>query len=211
MDTVVTNSFERWFAQLSDRLVPFVPRSITPNQVTAAGFAVSIGGSLSLYLAGQHSLWLLVAMAAILLHILGDGVDGALARARLQTSARGCFLDQMLDNIAFVAMPLAIAFSGLARLEVLVFAMLLILLHAILIQYWMILRNKRVFPVIGPVDYELLVLGSVVFTFAWPGVVVSLGGVELGWFDLFFGIGAVLSAIDLGRSMRRLIAELEGA
>ena len=211
MDTVVTSPFERWFAQLSERLVPFVPRRVTPNQVTVAGFAVSIGGSLALYLAGQHQLWLLVAMAAILLHILGDGVDGALARARRQTSPRGCFLDQMLDNIAFVAMPLAIAFSGLAALEILVFAMLLILLHAILIQYWMILKGKRVFPAIGPVDYELLVLGSVALTFLWPGSVVSLGGIALGWFDLFFGIGAVLSAIDLGRSMRRLIAALDGA
>jgi hypothetical protein len=89
--------------------------------------------------------------------------------------------------------------------------MLLILLHAILIQYWMILKGKRVFPVIGPVDYELLVLGSVALTFLWPGSVVSLGGVELGWFDLFFGVGAAVSAIDLGRSMRRRIAELAGA
>jgi phosphatidylglycerophosphate synthase len=211
METVVTSSFERWFGQLSERLVRFVPHCVTPNQVTIAAFVISIGGSVALLLAGQNPLWLLPAMVAILVHIIGDGIDGALARARRQTSARGLFLDQMLDNVAFIAMPLAIAFSGLAYLEILVFAMLLILLHAILIQYWMILLNKRVFPVIGPVDYELLVLGSVGLAFVWPGAVLTIGGFEFGWFDLFFGFGAALSVIDLVRSMFRLIRELDGA
>jgi len=76
-------------------------RGITPDQLTFFGFLI---GLLALpLLAFQY--WYL-ALAAIIINRIFDGLDGALARYTQQTSSAGGFLDITLDFLFYAAIPL---------------------------------------------------------------------------------------------------------
>ena len=75
------------------------------NQVTLAGFALGVAGSIAI--AGGHFLWGLAALSA---SRLCDGLDGALARLGTPTD-RGGFLDITLDFVFYASVPLAFAIA----------------------------------------------------------------------------------------------------
>src|SRR5262245_19952617 len=78
-------------------------KGVTADQITVAGFALGLCGSLAIA-TGQLGL----ALVFILGNRLADGVDGAVARVRGATD-RGGFLDIALDFIFYAAVPLAFA------------------------------------------------------------------------------------------------------
>lgn len=88
--------------------------AITPNQITAIGFLLGLLAAALLALPG--SAWwiaggLLIQAASIL-----DGCDGEVARLKHRESARGGWLDTVLDRYADAALALAVTLSA-ARVE----------------------------------------------------------------------------------------------
>ena len=84
---------------LSWHITPPVARlPVTPNQITVASFLLGLLGASLLALA-DSSWWiaggLLIQFASIL-----DGCDGEIARLKKNASARGAWLDTMLDRYA---------------------------------------------------------------------------------------------------------------
>ena len=85
---------QRFFRMLAEWWVrPFVALGLTPNMVTAMGFAVSVASAAAI--AMDHLVW-----AAVLLFIAGafDLSDGALARVQGSRSTFGAFFDSTLDR-----------------------------------------------------------------------------------------------------------------
>lgn len=78
-------------------------RGIAANTVTLVGFAIGLAAPLALAFEAY-----LVALAAILLNRLADGLDGAIARAR-GPSDLGGFLDIVLDFVFYASVPLGFA------------------------------------------------------------------------------------------------------
>lgn len=89
-----------------------VSTGITPNQITVISFLISLLGagllSLGQYAAGLVG-GLLVQLASVI-----DGCDGEVARLKHLSSARGAWLDTILDRYADLAVALAVtyAFAG---------------------------------------------------------------------------------------------------
>lgn len=81
-------------------------RRITPGQVTVAGFAV---GMLAPVLLAFEAYYL--ALLAIALNRLADGVDGALARHTDTSSDAGGFLDIGLDFVFYAAVVVGFALA----------------------------------------------------------------------------------------------------
>lgn len=81
-------------------------RNVCPDQVTLVSFGI---GLLSLPLLALELYHL--ALAAILLNRVGDGVDGALARLTGKTSDAGGFLDIGLDFVFYAAVVLGFALA----------------------------------------------------------------------------------------------------
>ncbi|MEZ5774829.1 MAG: CDP-alcohol phosphatidyltransferase family protein [Hyphomicrobiaceae bacterium] len=75
------------------------------DEMTLAGFVAGLTGAVAIWL-GEP----LAALGLILASRLADGLDGAIARATVQTD-RGGFLDIALDFIFYGAVPLAFAFA----------------------------------------------------------------------------------------------------
>ncbi len=79
-------------------------RGLTPNAVTAAAFAVSLGAAGLIALGAPR-----LGFAVWLLSRVGDGLDGVIARVSGRGSSFGGYLDITLDMTAYSAMVLGFA------------------------------------------------------------------------------------------------------
>lgn len=93
---------------LWNRMVPHIPRRITPNQLTLMGQACALGAAACSAVASHGGPgWLLVLSSFLLLaYLTFDNLDGAHARRTGQTSHLGEFLDHGLDGLASTAVLL---------------------------------------------------------------------------------------------------------
>lgn len=85
------------------KVAPYVPRKITPNQITIAAFISAMLGTALLYFVQSPSAYLYWVVFNFIWYIL-DAMDGMHARLSGQTSEYGAFLDHALDNIYFLFM-----------------------------------------------------------------------------------------------------------
>ncbi len=84
-------------------------RAVTPNQVTLAAFSVALVGAVLLG-TGDYLLGVLGALMVQASSIV-DGCDGELARLTHQETARGAWLDTVLDRYADMAVVTAVTFA----------------------------------------------------------------------------------------------------
>nr|CDQ33201.1 Inner membrane protein YnjF [Virgibacillus halodenitrificans] len=85
-------------------------RGVTPTQLTVGGFAI---GLLALPLLAYQAYGL--ALVAIVLNRVCDGLDGALARHQQRQSDAGGFLDIVLDFVFYAAVVLGFALADPAQ------------------------------------------------------------------------------------------------
>jgi phosphatidylglycerophosphate synthase len=88
---------------LLGKVAHWVPRSITPNQITLTAFSSSLLSCLLLYVVQTPVGYLYWILFNFIWYIL-DALDGIHARLTQQTSEFGAFLDHFLDNIFFLFM-----------------------------------------------------------------------------------------------------------
>ena len=81
---------------------------VTPNQLTALGFALNVVAAVLIY----QELWIAAGLVFLVGSII-DILDGALARSRGQASPRGAFIDSTFDRISegFVLGAIALVFA----------------------------------------------------------------------------------------------------
>jgi phosphatidylglycerophosphate synthase len=201
---------EAFIYAFCERLLPWVPSRVTPNQVTLTGFSFGAGAALFYALSGLNRQWLILAIAAHLLFWLCDNLDGTLARRRGLTSVRGFFLDLTLDQVAYALIYLGLGISSLILLPLAAAAAVLHLLHVHLIDRWIYLRGAERFGKFGPTELTLVITGSAVLTLIWPGPLLSVAGVGLRWFDLVAIVVIVSATIEFVRSLVLLARQLPG-
>jgi phosphatidylglycerophosphate synthase len=86
---------------------------LTPNGVTAIGFALSSLAAVAYALVSQtQPLWLLVAVVLLMASGFCDTLDGALARTFQQATPFGGFLDSLLDRYADAFVLAGVIISG---------------------------------------------------------------------------------------------------
>ena len=107
--TGVLNSLE---ATLIGYLLPKVPRSITPNQLSAFAASGAVAAGLGLG-ACQFSPWFLtVVLLGLFANWLGDSFDGAVARRNKAERPRvGFLIDRCCDVLSFCAIILGLGLS----------------------------------------------------------------------------------------------------
>jgi phosphatidylglycerophosphate synthase len=84
-------------------------QAVTADQVTIASFTAGMMAAVCVSRG-----WFSAALALIALNRLGDGLDGAIARATAP-SVRGGFLDISLDFVVYASIPLAFAIYDVER------------------------------------------------------------------------------------------------
>ena len=97
-------------------LVRRLPAWVTPNHLTALGFAGAVITSAAYALSAWNSTWLWVASAGLAVNWYGDSLDGSLARFRkIERPRFGYFLDNTIDVIEQFVFSVGIAMSGIVR------------------------------------------------------------------------------------------------
>src|SRR3954471_1578020 len=75
-----------------------LPRWVLPDDLTALGVASAIGICIAYLATNADHTWLWVASALLVVHWLGDSLDGTLARVRgIERPRYGYYLDHLVD------------------------------------------------------------------------------------------------------------------
>ena len=78
-----------------------VPARVTPDHMTILGVLAAFGIAAAYLLSNGDRAWLWAASALLVVHWLGDSLDGTLARVRrAERPTYGYYLDHLVDAIA---------------------------------------------------------------------------------------------------------------
>ena len=176
-----------------------LPARVMPDHLTALGVLAALGIAAAYVLSNESPLWLWAASALLVVHWLGDSLDGTLARVRgTERPKYGYYLDHLVDAIATAVIGIGL---GLSPHMLLATGLVIVAVYLVLsINTYLETYAFGVFSLgygsIGPTEARLALIAL--------NTVMALG-VGLG-FDLF-GVGMTpLDIVGLGLSGLALIA-----
>jgi phosphatidylglycerophosphate synthase len=89
-----------------------LPAWVMPDHLTALGVLAAVGIAVAYALSGGDSVWLWVASGLLVVHWLGDSLDGTLARVRRTERPKyGYYLDHLVDAIATALIGIGLGLS----------------------------------------------------------------------------------------------------
>jgi archaetidylinositol phosphate synthase len=220
---VVTAAREKTFllarpeARVLEWIARRLPRWVMPDHLTALGVLAALGIAAAYALSNRDPAWLWAASGLLVVHWLGDSLDGTLARVRRTERPRyGYYLDHLVDAIATALIGLGLGLSPHMLLVtglVIVVAYLVLSINTYLETYAFgvcMLGYGR----LGPTEARLALIALNTMIALGVGLGFEVGGLGLTVLDLIGLAVAVLMAASLigraGRNLRRL-AELEPA
>lgn len=202
---------ERWMGETGLRLVPL---GMTANQVTAISGVFGLLAGLGFALARFDQMWFAAGAGLLLLHWVGDNVDGHVARSRNQCSASGRFLDIFADALTFAAVGLGFACSGYAHFGIVATATLLCLLQYVLTVLWIALARIWPFPAFGPAEALLSAIVVALLSIVLPRDLMVLAGESYSLLDLVFALtipGSLLTLLTSGFGLYRHLQRQDAA
>ena len=119
------NILARGERRLLNWICPRLPAWVTPDQLTALGFAGAVLVAAGYVLSWFDSEWLGLSLVGYIVNWFGDSLDGSLARwRRTERPSYGYFLDHSVDAIGTLLMIGAIGASPYMRLDVALMAVI---------------------------------------------------------------------------------------
>jgi archaetidylinositol phosphate synthase len=89
-----------------------LPARVLPDHLTALGVAAALGIAAAYVLSNRDPAWLWAASALLVVHWLGDSLDGTLARVRgIERPRYGYYLDHLVDAVATALIGLGLGLS----------------------------------------------------------------------------------------------------
>lgn len=164
-----------------------LPRWILPDDLTLLGIAAALGICAAYMLANGSNVWLWVASGLLVVHWLGDSLDGTLARVRgIQRPRYGYYLDHLVDAGATAAIGIGLGLSPYMLLSVgaLLVVAYLVLSVNVYLESQALGRFSIGYGLIGPTEVRVLLIAL--------NTALALG-LELR-FDAF---GTGLTALDV--------------
>lgn len=114
-------------------LVRRLPAWVTPNHLTALGFAGAVITSAAYALSAWNPAWLWMASIGLAVNWYGDSLDGSLARYRkIERPRFGYYLDNTIDVIEQFLFAVGIGISGIIRWDLSFLALAAFLMVSIL-------------------------------------------------------------------------------
>ena len=200
-----------------ERLARRLPGWVLPDHMTGLGVMAAVGILVAYLLSNEHSAWLWVASALLVVHWFGDSLDGTLARVRhIERPRYGYYLDHLVDALATALIGLGLGLSPYMLLAVglaIVIAYLVLSINTYLETY-----AFGVFTLgygrVGPTEVRLALIGLNTLLALGVGLGFRVGEVGLTAFDLVgLGVACVMVAALVARAARnlRLLAGSEPA
>ena len=95
-----------------DWLARRLPARVMPDYMTALGVVAALGIGAAYWLTLRDPAWLWVASGLLVVHWLGDSLDGTLARVRgIERPKYGYYLDHLVDALATAVIGIGLGLS----------------------------------------------------------------------------------------------------
>jgi phosphatidylglycerophosphate synthase len=183
----------RWIAQR-------LPAPVKPDHLTVVGVLAALGIAAAYGLSYGDAAWLWVASGLLIVHWLGDSLDGTLARVRgIERPRSGYYLDHLVDALATAAIRIGL---GLSPYMLLTTGLVIVVAYLVLsINTYLETNVFGVFRLgygrVGPTEARLALIGF--------NTALALGA-GLG-LPAVAGVGiSILDAIGLGLAGAMLLA-----
>jgi phosphatidylglycerophosphate synthase len=194
-----------------------LPAWVMPDHMTALGVLAAFGIAGAYLLSNGDEAWLWAASALLVVHWLGDSLDGTLARVRrIERPKYGYYLDHLVDALATAVIGLGLGLSPWMLLAVglaIVIAYLVLSINTYLETY-----AFGVFTLgygrLGPTEARLGLIVVNTLIALGVGLGFEVAGLGLTVLDAIgLGIAALMVAALIGRAARnlRVLAEQEPA
>jgi archaetidylinositol phosphate synthase len=107
-----------------------LPARVLPDHMTLLGVFAALGIAVAYVLSNGDSAWLWAASALLVVHWLGDSLDGTLARVRkIERPTYGYYLDHLVDAVATALIGIGL---GLSPYLLLASGMVLVIVYLVL-------------------------------------------------------------------------------
>lgn len=154
---LLANAEKRVLRGIAARL----PRWILPDDLTRLGVFAAIAICVAYQLSNDGRWWLWVASGLLVVHWLGDSLDGTLARVRgIERPRYGYYLDHLVDAFSTAAIGIGLGLSPFMLLSVgtlLVVAYLVLSINVYLESY-ALGRFSIGYGKVGPTEMRLLLI-----------------------------------------------------
>jgi phosphatidylglycerophosphate synthase len=191
------------------------PPAAVPDHLTALGVAAAMGIAVAYALSSRDPVWLWAASGLLVVHWLGDSLDGTLARVRRSERPRyGYYLDHLVDAVATAVIGIGL---GLSPYMLLATGLVVVIAYLVLsINTYLETNTIGVFSLgygrLGPSEARLGLIA--VNTLLALGIVPMVSVYGLGVSVLDLAVLAVAAAMLGGLALRavrnlRALARLE--
>jgi archaetidylinositol phosphate synthase len=204
-------------ARVLEWLARRMPARVTPDHMTLLGVLAAFGIAGAYVLSNGDRAWLWAASALLVVHWLGDSLDGTLARVRrAERPTYGYYLDHLVDAVATAVIGLGL---GLSPYMLLLTGLVLVVVYLVLsINTYLETQAFGVFSLgygrLGPTEARLGLIAVNTVLACGVGLEATVGGLGVSLFDVI-GIGAavVMAGGLAARAARNLrtLAEREPA
>ena len=196
-------------ARILDWIAQRLPAAVKPDHLTALGVLASGGIAAAYVLSNGDRTWLWAASALLVVHWLGDSLDGTLARVRkAERPHYGFYLDHLVDAFATAAIGIGLGLSPYMMLAV---GMAIVVAYLILsINTYLETHAFGTFTLgyglLGPTEARLILIAM--------NTLLALGILGTGVLDVLgIALAAAMVLALIVRAWRNLkrLAELEPA
>jgi archaetidylinositol phosphate synthase len=185
-----------------------LPSWVMPDHLTAVGVIAAVGIAAAYVLSNGDKAWLWAASALLVVHWLGDSLDGTLARVRrIERPTYGYYLDHLVDALATALIGLGL---GLSPYMLLAVGLAIVIVYLVLsINTYLEAYAFGVFTLgygrVGPTEVRIVLIGLNTMLAVGVGLGFHVGDLGLTVLDLIgLGIAAVMLASLTGRAARNL-------
>ncbi len=191
----------RWLARK-------LPRWILPDDLTALGVLAAIAICVVYQLANESSAWLWVASGLLVVHWLGDSLDGTVARVRkIERPTYGYYLDHIVDAVSTALIGIGLGLSPVMLLSVgtLIVVAYLILSINVYLESFALGRFSIGYGLLGPTELRAVIIALNTIVALGVGLSFTFLGLDLTVYDVFgLAVAGVMIVLLLGRVIGNL-------
>jgi archaetidylinositol phosphate synthase len=185
-----------------------LPRWILPDDLTALGVAAAVGICIAYQATNADRAWLWVASALLVVHWLGDSLDGTLARVRgIERPRYGYYLDHLVDAISTACIGIGLGLSPymlLATGALIVVAYLMLSINVYLESY-ALGRFSIGYGRLGPTEVRVALIALNVALALGAGLDFRIAGIGMTAIDIGgLAVAGLMCALMIGRAVANL-------
>ena len=186
-----------------------LPSSITPDRLTALGVCGALLVTTGYALSPCDMAWLWLANLGLVIHWLGDSLDGTVARVRgIERPRYGFYLDQVIDTLGNILIALGVGLAPWIRMDLALAVLAAYQMLSIQVYVRAIVDSEFHLAVgrLGPTELRLgiFALNCLALLLGAPQPVAAIYG--LTWADCLLVLLLVALFTLYGAQMRRHLA-----